>query len=61
MSDILLINMWYQDIGRFHGSNYGLLKVIFECNLKLFGQQSSKKLLFVIRDFDDEGSEENVK
>ena len=37
MSDILLINMWYSDIGRFHGSNYGLLKVIFECNLKLFG------------------------
>lgn len=37
MSDILLINMWYADIGRFHGSNYGLLKVIFECNLKLFG------------------------
>jgi hypothetical protein len=37
MSDILLINMWYTDIGRYTGSNYGLLKVIFECNLKLFG------------------------
>ena len=48
--------MWASDIGRYQASNYGLLKVIFECNLKLFGQQSSKKLLFVIRDFNDKGS-----
>jgi len=30
--------------------------VIFEVNLKLFGQQSAKKLLFVLRDFDDRGN-----
>ena len=51
-----MINMWYTDIGRYGASNYGLLKVIFEVNLKIFGQQSKKKLLFVIRDFDDRGS-----
>jgi protein SEY1 len=51
MADVLLINMWYTDIGRNSGSNFGLLKVIFECNLKLFGQSTSKKLLYVIRDF----------
>lgn len=51
MADVLLINMWYTDIGRYSGSNYGLLKVIFECNLKLFGQSTAKKLLFVIRDY----------
>ena len=48
--------MWYTDIGRYGASNYALLKVIFEVNLKIFGQQSKKKLLFVIRDFDDRGT-----
>lgn len=52
MADVLLINMWAQDIGRYGASNYGLLKVIFEVNLKLFDQSSSKKLLFVLRDYD---------
>lgn len=56
IADVLLINMWTTDIGRYGASNYGLLKVIFECNLKLFGQSSAKKLLFVIRDFDDRGN-----
>lgn len=37
ISDVLLINMWTTDIGRYGASNYGLLKVIFEVNLKLFG------------------------
>ena len=52
MADVLLINMWAQDIGRYGASNYGLLKVIFEVNLKLFDQSASKKLLFVLRDYD---------
>ena len=56
IADVLLINMWTTDIGRYGASNYGLLKVIFECNLKLFGQSSAKKLLFVLRDFDDRGN-----
>ena len=55
-ADCLLINMWTTDIGRYGASNYGLLKVIFEVNLKLFGQSSAKKLLFVLRDFDDRGN-----
>jgi len=61
MADVLLINMWYTDIGRDKGSNYGLLKVIFEANLKLFDQQSSKKLLFVLRDYDNESNEKAIK
>jgi hypothetical protein len=48
--------MWTQDVGRYGASNYGLLKVIFEVNLKLFDQSSSKKLLFILRDFDDRGN-----
>jgi protein SEY1 len=56
MADVLLINMWTNDVGRYGASNYGLLKVIFEVNLKLFEQQAAKKLLFVLRDFDDRGN-----
>jgi enoyl-CoA hydratase/carnithine racemase len=56
IADCLLINMWTTDIGRYGASNLGLLKVIFEVNLKLFGQSSAKKLLFVLRDFDDRGN-----
>mmetsp|Transcript_45372 Transcript_45372/g.33153 ORF Transcript_45372/g.33153 Transcript_45372/m.33153 type:complete len:106 (-) Transcript_45372:1548-1865(-) len=48
--------MWTTDIGRYGASNLGLLRVIFEVNLKLFNQQSAKKLLFVLRDFDDRGN-----
>jgi protein SEY1 len=62
IADVLLINMWTTDIGRYGASNYGLLKVIFEVNLKLFDQKSSKKLLFVLRDFDDRGNKfESIK
>jgi protein SEY1 len=56
LADVLIINMWTNDIGRYGASNYGLLEVIFECNLKLFGQASAKKLMFVLRDFDDRGN-----
>lgn len=54
IADVLLINLWTTDVGRYAASNYGLLKVIFEVNLKLFAQnQSQKKLLFVLRDFNE--------
>ena len=55
MSDVLLVNQWYTDLGRYQGSNIGLLKVILECNLKLFGQSNKKKLIFVVRDFHFKG------
>lgn len=57
----MLINMWYTDIGRYSASNYGLLQVIFECNLKLFGSNVKKRLLFVIRDFDPEGNADAIR
>ena len=52
MSDVLMINMWTFDIGRYTASNYGVLKVVFEQNLKLFQQESEKKIIIVLRDFD---------
>jgi hypothetical protein len=53
LAEVLIINMWHQDIGRHDAANYGLLKTVFELNLQLFGRanKSAKTLLlFVIRD-----------
>mmetsp|Transcript_14378 Transcript_14378/g.24485 ORF Transcript_14378/g.24485 Transcript_14378/m.24485 type:complete len:402 (+) Transcript_14378:377-1582(+) len=58
MADVLLINLWYNDLGRYEGSNFGLLQVILESNLKLFGQSYKKKLVFVVRDFIAKGDNE---
>lgn len=51
MADLLIVNMWTVDIGRYTASNYGVLKTIFEMNLKLFQQECAKKILFTLRDF----------
>ena len=51
LADLLLVNMWTVDIGRYTASNYGVLKTIFEMNLKLFQQECAKKIIFVLRDF----------
>ena len=53
--------MWTTDIGRYGASNYGLLKVIFESNLKLFDQSAQKKLLFVLRDYDSRIEQATIK
>ena len=52
MSDILIINMWTSDVGRYTASNYGVLKIMFEMNLKLFEQKTAKKIIIFLRDFD---------
>lgn len=61
VADILLINMWTSDIGRYTASNYKLLEVIFEVNLKLFGQdKSNKKLVFILRDFSERENSKKI-
>ena len=61
VSEVMIINLWEQQIGLYQGNNMGLLKTVFEVNLSLFGKNSkqleesqSQKhkmlLLFVIRD-----------
>ena len=52
-SDILMVNMWTSEIGRYKAASVGLLKTIFEVNLKLFGLEGKKRILFVLRDFND--------
>ena len=53
ISDVLMVNMWTSEIGRYKAASVGLLKTIFEVNLKLFGQEGKKRILFVLRDFND--------
>merc|ERR1712096_152813 len=52
ISDVVLINMWMSDIGRYKGAGQALLTIIFEANLKIFGDASKKTMCFVIRDYD---------
>ena len=52
VSDVVLINIWMHDIGRYKGAGYQLLTTIFEANLKIFGDASKKTVCFVIRDYD---------
>ena len=52
VSDVVLINIWMHDIGRYKGAGYQLLTTIFEANLKIFGDASKKTVCYVIRDYD---------
>jgi hypothetical protein len=61
MSQVILVNIWTQEVGRFTGSNYGVLKVIFENNLKLFKQEGFKKLIFILRDYDDTENQDTIR
>jgi len=66
VAELLIINMWEHDIGRYTASNYGILKTVIEVNLQLFhaaaASNTSKTtsssartvLLFVIRDHIEE-------
>ena len=53
LSEVLIINMWESDIGRYNASNIPMLRTVFEVNVQLFlAQQEVKtKILFIIRDF----------
>lgn len=61
LAEVLIINMWYHDIGRYTASNFGILKTIFEVNLQLFKTGSKSTILFLIRDYEMETPLESVK
>jgi len=52
LSEVLIVNMWHTDIGRYNAGNIALLKTVFELNLQLFAKNSGPKrhILFLIRD-----------
>jgi len=51
ISDVLMVNIWTFEIGRYKAAAVSLLKTIFEVNLRLFNNNQRKKILFVLRDF----------
>lgn len=52
LSEVVMVNMWEKDIGRYNASSIPLLRTVFEVNLQLFSSSQEAKchLLFVIRD-----------
>jgi hypothetical protein len=58
MADVLIINMWNSEVGKTSESNYIVLKNIFEANFKLYNKNAAKKLLFLIRNFENVGNNE---
>ncbi len=51
VSHTLLINLWIQQIGLYKGSQLAILEIILELNLKLFGSEKPKQIIFVVRDY----------
>lgn len=54
MSNVLIVNLWTHEIGRYRAASVGLLKTIFEVNMKLFQDNATNKIIFVLRDFNNE-------
>jgi hypothetical protein len=54
MSNVLIVNLWTHEIGRYKAASVGLLKTIFEVNMKLFSDVKRQRILFVLRDFNEE-------
>ncbi|KAJ6239877.1 protein sey1 [Anaeramoeba flamelloides] len=52
LSDLLIINLWEHDIGRYRASNYHLLKNVLEVSLKIFNYENHKtSIIFAVRDY----------
>jgi GTPase Era involved in 16S rRNA processing len=51
-TEVLIINMWEQQIGLYNGANMSLLRTVMEVNLQLFQSDNVSKTLlyFVLRD-----------
>jgi hypothetical protein len=60
VSHTLLINLWIQQIGLYKGSQLAILEIILELNLKLFGSERPKEIIFVVRDYIVENENEGV-
>ena len=60
VSDVLMINLWTHEVNRVSGSCTLLIKTILQVNFKLFSEQKTKKLLFLLRDYDQNSENWNV-
>lgn len=53
LSDVLIINMWMTEIGRYEASHSHILKAIVRASQKVIAKQQ-KKIIFVVRDCTDD-------
>lgn len=63
ISDAIVINIWYHDLGRYDAAGYVLLQDIFNEAVKIAEDDSSPfrtRLIFTIRDVDSEVTESDV-
>jgi len=55
LSEVLIINLWCNDIGRDVGAYFNLFTIVFELNLQLFAKASGNTnktlLIFLLRDY----------
>jgi hypothetical protein len=51
LAEVLIINVWAQDIGRYNAANLALLRTVLEQDVALFHRDARRtRLLFVLRD-----------
>lgn len=61
MSHVLIVNIWCNEIGRFSAANYDILKVVLELNLRDFSRDAPKKIVFVVRDFEERENFDHIQ
>lgn len=54
LSNMLIVNVWTKSFGTFEGTQYSVLTKIMDMSVKMFKQESTKTILFCLRDFNDE-------
>ncbi|KNC56168.1 YOP1 enhancer, variant [Thecamonas trahens ATCC 50062] len=63
LADVLMVNMWCTDFGRWDAANLGILKTVFSVNIQLFasGEAPKKLLYFVVRDYDEDTPKDSLR
>lgn len=48
-------------VGNYEGSQLGIIKSIFEMNIKLFSVDQTKNIVFILRDFHESENFDHIK
>lgn len=54
LSNMLIVNVWTKSFGTFEGTQYSILTKIMEMSVKMFKHESTKMILFCLRDFNED-------
>mmetsp|Transcript_7325 Transcript_7325/g.22334 ORF Transcript_7325/g.22334 Transcript_7325/m.22334 type:complete len:534 (+) Transcript_7325:201-1802(+) len=66
LSDIVIINLWFHDIGRLDNASYTCLEAVLNEQARALAEMSeeddvSSKIYFAVRDVDEQTSEQEIK